>query len=42
MIREIRKRRPGDRIRLDVYHWDGGRDTVTVVLGSRPSDSRRR
>ncbi|ABK18092.1 S1C family serine protease [Syntrophobacter fumaroxidans] len=40
-LRYIRKLRPGDRIKLEVVHWKGGRDTVTVTLGERSSRSRR-
>jgi S1-C subfamily serine protease len=40
VIREIRKRRPGDRIRLEVVHWNGKRETVTVELGESPRPGR--
>ena len=39
IIRKIRKLRPGDRVRLEVVHWEGGRDTVTVTLAERPKMS---
>ncbi len=41
-IRKIRKRKPGDRVRLEVVHWEGGRETVTVILGEKPKSPRRR
>ena len=41
VIREIRRMRPGDRIRLEVIHWDGKRETITVVLGEQPKRGRR-
>lgn len=40
VIREIRKMRPGDRIRLQIARWDGSRDEVTVILGEQPRRSR--
>lgn len=42
LIRAIRRYRPGDRVRLDVVHWNGGRDTVTVTLGESPKSQRKR
>ena len=33
VIRRIRKSRPGDRVAMEVVHWEGGRGKVTVVLG---------
>lgn len=41
VIQIVRKRRPGDRIRLDVVHWEGSKETVTVTLGERPKSSRK-
>lgn len=41
VIREIRRLRPGDRIRLQVIHWNGGSDTVSVTLGEQPKRRRR-
>lgn len=40
VIREIRKMRPGDRIRLQIVRWDRSRDEVTVILGEQPRRSR--
>lgn len=40
-LRYIRKLRPGNIVKLDVVHWKGGRDTVTVTLGERRSQGRR-
>jgi len=42
MIRQLRRLRPGDRIRLDVVHWDGGHAAVTMTLSERPRQSRNR
>jgi S1-C subfamily serine protease len=42
LIRQIRRFRPGDRVRLDVVHWQGGRETVTVTLGETPKGYRGR
>ncbi len=42
LIRELRNRRPGERVGLEVVHWDGGRDRVTVVLGERHRGYRYR
>jgi len=36
VIREIRDRKPGDRVKLDVVRWDGSRKTMAVKLGERP------
>lgn len=41
VIREIRRMRPGDRIRLEVIHWDGKRETITMALGEQPKRGRR-
>jgi S1-C subfamily serine protease len=41
VIQIVRKRRPGDRVRLDIVHWDGSKETVTVTLGERPKSSRK-
>ncbi len=35
-VREIRKHRPGDRVTLDVVHWEGGSSTLSLTLGERP------
>jgi S1-C subfamily serine protease len=42
VIRAIRKSRPGDRVELEVVHWEGGRNKVTVVLGEQPRSGRNR
>ncbi|MEN6486902.1 MAG: trypsin-like peptidase domain-containing protein [Syntrophobacteraceae bacterium] len=42
VIRLIRKLRPGDPVRLDIVHWDGKRETVTLSLGELPKAPRRR
>ncbi len=42
LMRALRRHRPGDRVRLDVVHWEGDRDRVTVVLGERPRGYRYR
>ncbi len=42
LIRELRRHRPGDRVRLRVVHWQGDRDTLRVVLGERPRKYRYR
>ncbi len=42
VIRAIRKSRPGDRVEMEVVHWEGGRDKVTVVLGEQPRSVRNR
>ena len=39
VIRTIRKFRPGDRVTVEVVHWDGGREKIPVVIGKRPRDS---
>ncbi|MCE5335733.1 MAG: trypsin-like peptidase domain-containing protein [Desulfobacteraceae bacterium] len=41
-IREVRKLRPGDQVRLDVTHWDGTSGSVTVTLGEKPRHTRAR
>ncbi|MBC7358272.1 MAG: trypsin-like peptidase domain-containing protein [Desulfacinum sp.] len=42
LMRALRRHRPGDRVRLDVVHWEGDRDRVTVILGERPRGYRYR
>lgn len=42
VIRKIRRFRPGDRVRMDVVHWQGGHDTITLVLGESPKSYRGR
>jgi S1-C subfamily serine protease len=42
VIRRIRKSRPGERVELEVVHWEGGHSKVTVVLGEQPRNSRSR
>jgi S1-C subfamily serine protease len=42
VIRAIRKSRPGDRVEMEVVHWEGGRSKVTVVLGEQPRSGRNR
>ncbi len=41
-IRKIRRYRPGDKIRVEVVHWNGSRSTTTVTLGEKPKPSRGR
>lgn len=42
VIRSVRKMRVGDRVTLEIVHWQGGKKTVTVNLGERPKDFRHR
>ena len=42
VIRAIRKSRPGDRVEMEVVHWEGGRSKVTIVLGEQPRSGRNR
>jgi S1-C subfamily serine protease len=42
VIRRIRKSRPGDRVEMEVVHWEGGHGTVTVVMGEQPRKGRNR
>ena len=42
VIRMIRKSRPGDRVEMEVVHWEGGRSKVYVVLGEQPRSGRTR
>jgi S1-C subfamily serine protease len=42
VIRMIRKRAPGDRIKLEIVRWEGDTKTVTVTLGERPKSFGRR
>jgi len=42
VIRAIRKSHPGDRVEMEVVHWEGGRSKVTVVLGEQPRSGRNR
>lgn len=39
-IRNIRKMRPGDRVRLGIVRWDGTRSEVTVTLGEKPRGAK--
>ncbi len=41
VIRRIRKSRPGDRVQMEILHWEGGRSKVTVVLGEQPRSGRK-
>lgn len=41
VIREIRRMRPGDQIRLEVIHWEGTRETINVALGEQPKRGRK-
>ncbi|ROQ90830.1 S1C family serine protease [Desulfosoma caldarium] len=41
-MRILRRYRPGDKVILDVVHWEGDRDRVAVVLGERPQGYRMR
>jgi putative serine protease PepD len=36
VIRNIRKHRPGDKIRLDMVRWNGTKETKTITLGEKP------
>ncbi len=42
VIRRIRKSRPGDRVEMELVHWEGGRSKVTVVLGEQARSGRNR
>jgi S1-C subfamily serine protease len=42
VIRAIRKFRPGDRVEMEVVHWEGGRSKVSVVLGEQPRSGSSR
>lgn len=42
LIRTIRRYRPGEKILLDVVHWEGGRGKVSLVLEERPRKPRGR
>lgn len=42
VIRTVRKMRVGDRVTMEIVHWQGGKKTVTVNLGERPKDFRHR
>ncbi|NLI82170.1 MAG: trypsin-like serine protease [Deltaproteobacteria bacterium] len=42
VIRRIRRMRVGDRVSMEVVHWEGGTKNVTVTLGERPKDFRHR
>lgn len=42
MIRYLRRLKPGDRVQLDIMHWDGKRDTISITLGERPKSLRKR
>jgi S1-C subfamily serine protease len=41
-IREIRKLRPGDNIRVGIVRWDGTSETLTVTLGEKPRGVKTR
>jgi putative serine protease PepD len=41
LIRAIRRHEVGDRVDLEVVHWDGGREKLEVKLGERPRKYRR-
>lgn len=41
-IREVRKMRPGDKVNMEIYRWDGSSGTVTVTLGEKPRGARTR
>jgi putative serine protease PepD len=41
LIRRIRRNEVGDRVELEVVHWDGGRERIEVKLGERPRKYRR-
>lgn len=41
-IREIRRLRPGDKVRMGIVRWDGASATVTVTLGEKPRGARAR
>ena len=40
MIRNIRRMRPGDKVRLGIVRWDGTRTEVTLTLGEKPRGAR--
>lgn len=42
VIREIRRLRPGDKVRLGTVHWDGRKGSVTVTLGEKPRGTKTR
>lgn len=42
VIRRIRHYKPGDRVKMEVVHWHGGRATLTVTLGELPRVHQRR
>lgn len=42
LIRKIRKYRPGEKVQLELVHWEGGRSNITVVLEERPRTTRGR
>ena len=42
LIHRVRKFLPGERVRLEVYHWNGSHENVTVTLAERPKNVRTR
>jgi putative serine protease PepD len=42
VIRAIRRFRPGDRVEMEVVHWEAGRSKVSVTLGEQPRSGRSR
>ncbi len=38
-IRYLRKLRPGDRVRIEVVRWNGGREVLNVTMGERPQQA---
>jgi S1-C subfamily serine protease len=42
VIKAIRKSRPGDRVELEVVHWEGGRTRMNIVLGEQPGHGPNR
>ena len=42
VIRTVRRMRVGDRVNMEVVHWQGGKKTVTLNLSERPKDFRHR
>jgi len=42
VIKTIRKSRPGDRVELEVVHWEGGRSKKSFLLGEQPGRGTNR
>ena len=39
-IRDVRKKRPGDKVRLGIVRWDGTKTEVTITLGEKPRGAK--